>query len=86
MDAMTLPSIHYILKDGSHNQGLFAHLYMPHLVLKGLIFREYGPFLNIWGDYNTSDRIPSLPAAAGKWDGTKFINMLWLHVPWLVMG
>ncbi len=29
-------------KDGSHNQGLFAHLYMLHLVEKGLICREYG--------------------------------------------
>ncbi len=31
------------VKDGSHNQGLFAHLYILYLVGKGLIFREYGP-------------------------------------------
>ena len=70
-------------KDGSHNQGLFAHLHILHLVEKGLILREFGPFLDIWGDFNTSDRTPSLPAAAGKWDGSKSMKTPWLHLPWL---
>ncbi len=41
-----------LLKDGSHNQGLIAHLYILHLVRKGLIFRDFGPFLDVWGNYN----------------------------------